>query len=204
VDVVRVDHFRGFESYWEIPAEHETAIEGRWVKGPGEHFFREIERQLGSCHIIVEDLGLITEDVHALRDLLGTPGMRVLQFAFDGDEENPHLPANYPEHSVAYTGTHDNDTLRGWWESLSQEERGQVQRWIGSEHPSNWDFIRAVFESPASLVIVPLQDLSSMGPESRMNVPGSGTDNWTWRAAELPGPSVAERLRELTRETGRV
>lgn len=203
VDIVRVDHFRGFESYWEIPVEEETAVRGEWRKGPGEDFFREIEKQVDYARIIVEDLGIITPAVHALREKIGAPGMRVLQFAFDGDATNPHLPENYPAHSVAYTGTHDNDSLLGWWESLPDEERRRVVDWIGTDAPSNQDFIAAVMRSAADIVIIPLQDLLGLGSKSRMNVPGVASGNWTWQTSELPGSDVARRFHQAARSTGR-
>ncbi len=203
VDIVRVDHFRGFESYWEIPAEEETAVKGEWRPGPGEPFFSEIERQLDSGRIIVEDLGIITRAVEELRDAIGAPGMRVMQFAFDGDEKNPHLPGNYPAHSVAYTGTHDNDTTRGWWDALSSEERARVARAIGTDSPSTWDFIGQVMKSAADIVVFPLQDLEGFGSEARMNVPGVASDNWSWQASQLPDAEVQARLREMTRSAGR-
>ncbi|HUE96681.1 MAG TPA: 4-alpha-glucanotransferase [Longimicrobiaceae bacterium] len=203
VDVVRIDHFRGFESYWEIPADAPTAIEGRWVEGPGADFFRSVERQLGHLPVIAEDLGLITPAVEELRDELAFPGMRVLQFAFNGDPGNPHLPENYPQLSVGYTGTHDNDTTTGWWRSAPPKARRQVARRLGTEHPSSWDFIRAVFESDAALTIIPLQDVLGLGSEARMNTPGVPARNWTWRIESLPSDEVAERLRDPARRAGR-
>jgi 4-alpha-glucanotransferase len=203
VDVVRLDHFRGFESYWAIPASEETAVSGRWRAGPGADFFRQVQRRLGSLPVIAEDLGLITDAVDALREELGFPGMRVLQFAFDGDPNNPHLPENHPVDSIAYTGTHDNDTLLGWWAATSREERRRVRRWLGVRRPDEWDFIAAVFRSAARLAIVPLQDVLGLGSEARMNTPGSSSRNWTWRLERLPAEGAAERLGRLTRETGR-
>jgi 4-alpha-glucanotransferase len=203
VDIVRIDHFRGFESYWEIDAAEPTAVHGRWVEGPGEAFFRHVERELGVLPMIAEDLGLITREVDALRDDLGIPGMRVLQFAFDGDPRNPHLPDNYPPNTVAYTGTHDNDTVIGWWSSVGREEKRRVEEWLGTAEPSNWSFIDAVFGSPASTAIVPLQDIFGLGSEARMNTPGEPASNWTWRALEIPGEATANRLRSLAARTGR-
>lgn len=203
VDVGRIDHFRGFESYWEIPAEAPTAVEGRWVPGPGAEFFHEIERQLGPLPLIAEDLGLITSGVEELRDALGLPGMRVLQFAFDGDGRNPHLPDNYPELAVAYTGTHDNDTISGWWAAASDEERGRVSAWLGIQEPSNWDFVESVFRSRAALAIVPLQDLLGLGAEARMNDPAMASGSWTWRSPNSPDPELARRLLTLARNTKR-
>jgi 4-alpha-glucanotransferase len=204
VDVVRIDHFRGFESFWEIEACEPTAVRGHWRKGPGAPFFREVERQLGYLPVIAEDLGLITREVEQLRDELGYPGMRVLQFAFDGDPRNPHLPANCPSRSVAYTGTHDNDTVIGWWSALEQVERQRVREWLGQAAPTHWHFIEAVMASPASVAIVPLQDVLGLGSEARMNTPGETASNWTWHLAELPGRDAAARLRSVTTRTGRI
>ncbi|MEX2570451.1 MAG: 4-alpha-glucanotransferase [Gemmatimonadota bacterium] len=204
VDIIRVDHFRGFEAYWEIPASEATAVNGRWVAGPGAEFFHRIEAQLGRLPLIAEDLGLITPEVDALREALGFPGMRVLQFAFDGDPSNPHLPANYTTEAVAYTGTHDNDTILGWWSEVSAAERQRVRRAMGVEDPVAWDFIEAVFASSARLTIAPMQDLLGLGSEARMNTPGRTEDNWSWRIpAGEPGTEVAGRLLELARRTGR-
>ncbi|MEX2584614.1 MAG: 4-alpha-glucanotransferase [Gemmatimonadota bacterium] len=205
VDVLRVDHFRGFESYWEIPAEEETAVAGRWVKGPGAEFFRALERELGPLPIIAEDLGLITPEVDELRRELDFPGMRVIQFAFDGDPANTHLPVNYTAASVAYTGTHDNDTIVGWWAAAGTPEREQARLSLKEPQPDAWDFIRAVLSSSADLAIIPLQDLLSLPSGARMNTPGRATDNWTWRLAEHdPDDAIAARLRNLTERTNRL
>jgi 4-alpha-glucanotransferase len=206
LDVARVDHFRGFESYWEIPAEEETAIRGRWVTGPGAEFFHVIEQKLGPLPLIAEDLGLITPEVDALRVHLGLPGMRVLQFAFDGDPENPHLPENHPALSVSYTGTHDNDTVVGWWERADPELRGRVRARIPAGSDGiHWDLIRAAFSSPAVWAIVPLQDVLGLGNEGRMNTPGVPVGNWSWRFREesLSG-SAMSRLRTAAADAGRV
>lgn len=205
VDVVRIDHFRGFESYWEIPAEEETAVSGEWRPGPGAAFFRAVQEQLGDLPLIAEDLGLITPEVHALRDELGYPGMRVLQFAFDGDPTNPHLPSNYPERTVAYTGTHDNDTIVGWWQNASREERTAARELFeGSDRPVQEAFMELLFESRARLVLAPLQDVLGLGAESRMNTPGTNEGNWRWRLrpGEMRGDH-AQLLLEITRASGR-
>lgn len=206
VDLVRIDHFRGFEAYWEIPASEETALNGRWVHGPGQALFREVERKLGELPVIAEDLGLITEEVEALRDALNYPGMRVLQFAFDGDASNPHLPENHPANSVAYTGTHDNDTALGWWHGASAEERERAGRILPEEPDEvHWALIEAVFRSPARLAVVPLQDVLGLESDARMNTPGTSSSNWTWRfGPEALTEEAGERLRELTRRTGRL
>jgi 4-alpha-glucanotransferase len=207
VDVARVDHFRGFESYWEIPAGEETAIHGTWKPGPGRRLFDVLERELGPVPLIAEDLGLITPEVEALRDALGLPGMRVLQFAFgEGDEENPHDPAKHPENAVAYTGTHDNDTAAGWAASVGARERAGLERALGpSEGDLHWRMIDATFRSRAAVAIVPFQDVLGLGSDARMNTPGSARGNWAWRVA--PGaatPELAARLREATLAAGRV
>ena len=204
VDIVRIDHFRGFEASWEIPADAETAVDGEWVKGPGTAFFRSLAEQLGTLPLIAEDLGLITPEVEELRDELGLPGMRVLQFGFDGDPKNTHLPDNYTSVSVAYTGTHDNDTTAGWWQTLPSDQRHQVKRWMKEQHPSTWDLIRAVFESSSQLAVIPVQDLLSLGSEARLNTPGEANNNWTWRmGGHNLTQAVADRLRQLTHATGR-
>ena len=205
VDIVRVDHFRGFEAYWEIPAEEETAVKGSWEPGPGAEFFRAVQGRLEELPVIAEDLGLITPEVDALRAELGYPGMRVVQFAFDGDPTNPHLPENYPENTVAYTGTHDNDTIMGWWEEASPDEReAAARRFRSSDLPVNEAFIDLVFRSAARLAITPIQDVLGLGTEARMNTPGTSGDNWIWRLrnGELR-PDHADRLRRLSRGAGR-
>lgn len=206
VDVVRVDHFRGFEAYWEIPAAEETAVNGEWRPGPGAPFFRAVAAELGELPLIAEDLGLITEGVERLREDLGYPGMRVVQFAFDGNDANPHLPENYPELTVAYTGTHDNDTIVGWWEGAEESERRAArERLSDATLPVHEAFLELVFRSSARLVIAPVQDVLGMGDEARMNTPGTSEGNWTWRLREgMPGAADAERLRKLTAETGRL
>ncbi|HET8656639.1 MAG TPA: 4-alpha-glucanotransferase [Longimicrobiaceae bacterium] len=206
VDVVRVDHFRGFESYWAIPAASETAVEGEWRKGPGAEFFRALERRLGGLPLVAEDLGLITPAVEALRDELDLPGMRVLQFAFDGDPGNPHLPRNYPANCVGYTGTHDNDTLAGWWEKASERERDAVRRLVGGDdgRPIEWEMMELLFRSDAALVVVPAQDVLGLGSGARMNTPGTVAGNWSWRLR--PGElddRLGRRLGDLARRTGR-
>jgi len=206
VDVVRIDHFRGFEAYWEIPADLPTAERGRWVEGPGEALFRAIESALGQrLPIIVEDLGMITPEVIALRERLGYPGMRVLQFAFGGDDINPHRPENYIQNCVVYTATHDNDTTVGWFASLSEKERRSVREYLGTDGSDiAWDLIRLAMRSIADIAIVPLQDVLSLGSEARMNFPGKAEGNWVWRCD--PGQLTTlhlNRLGEMTEATGR-
>jgi 4-alpha-glucanotransferase len=188
VDIVRIDHFRGFEAYWEVPAAEPEAIRGRWVKGPGLSFFREMEKELGKMPIIAEDLGMITPAVEELRDALGFPGMKVLQFAFDSDETNAYLPHNYPHRNcVAYTGTHDNDTTVGWYFSdrVSPAAKARLLRYARSREgsPVHWDLIRIALASVANLVITPLQDILGFGSDCRMNLPGTARGNWRWRVA---------------------
>lgn len=182
MDMVRVDHFRGFAAGWQIPADQPVAVHGRWVTGPGLDFFENVAAELGELPIIVEDLGLITDDVIALREQLGYPGMKVLQFAFGDDNRNPYLPHNYDRNAVVYTGTHDNDTTRGWFASCSSWEREHALRYVGTRGDEiNWDLIRLAFASVAALAIVPLQDVLGLGSESRMNVPARMSGNWQWR-----------------------
>ena len=203
-DAVRVDHFRGFESYWEIPADEDTAQNGRWVKGPGDRVFRAFEKALGELPIVAEDLGEITPEVEALRDELELPGMKVLQFAFSGPD-NAFLPHEYEGSNwVVYTGTHDNDTTAGWWQSAGPEGRDFVRRYLGKEFVSVWDFIRAAYSSVAGRAIVPMQDTLELGSEHRMNVPGTVGGNWAWRLKRSAlTPQLARRLRSLTETYGR-
>lgn len=205
VDFARVDHFRGFEAYWEVPAEEETALNGTWQPGPGTRLFRALEEEMGPLPLIAEDLGLITPEVEALRDELGFPGMRVLHFAFGDDEKNPHLPANHVANSVAYTGTHDNDTSRGWWEAAGKAERAGLRKLTPApEGEIHWGMIETVFRSDAAVAIVPVQDVLGLGSEARMNTPGTAEGNWAWRLREgVLTPELAARLRELTVASGR-
>jgi 4-alpha-glucanotransferase len=206
VDVIRLDHFRGFAAAWHIPAEAPTAQSGNWMSGPGSDFLETVQREFGGLPFIAEDLGMITPDVTALRDSYQLPGMRVLQFGFDGDSKNPHLPHNYVHNSVAYTGTHDNNTTRGWFEALPDSQKQIVQNYIGrSAGDISADLIRRIWTSPAALAIVPLQDLLNLSAEARMNVPGSTKGNWRWRSTEsmLSGPAFGW-LRDLTNVSNRV
>lgn len=202
VDVVRIDHFRGFEAYWQIPASEETAVNGKWVKGPGLAFFTKIKPYLGELPIIAEDLGVITPEVELLRDTLGFPGMKVLQFAFDSDERNVYLPHNYTTvNCVAYTGTHDNDTTLGWYFSntVLPASKARALRYAHSQtgSPIHWDFIRMAYASVADLVIVPLQDVLGFGSDCRMNIPGTSQGNWRWRcAARFLSAETAKALRD--------
>jgi len=205
VDIIRLDHFRGFEACWAVPAGEETAAKGCWVKGPGADLFHALEQALGRLPIIVEDLGLITRRVKALRDELGFPGMKVLQFAFTGDPDDAYLPHNYEHNCVVYTGTHDNDTTLGWWNSLDQRARARVQVYLGRHGDDiSWDMIRLALMSVADLAIFPLQDVLGIGSEGRMNTPGRMSGNWGWRYTDgLLNDRVRERLRGLTEIYGR-
>ncbi len=181
-DSVRVDHFRGFEAYWEIDAKEETAINGHWVKAPGEELFKTLSKYFDELPIVVEDLGTITPEVDALREQFGWPGMKILQFAFDGSDSNPYLPHNHIQNCVVYTGTHDNDTTLSWYEDLPQETRDTIAYYLGnSSEPMPWSMVEATFRSVANWAIVPMQDLMSLGKGHRMNVPGVTQGNWTWR-----------------------
>jgi 4-alpha-glucanotransferase len=182
VDVVRIDHFRGFAANWSVPFEAETAAEGWWDRGPGADLFQSVERELGSVPIIVEDLGLITDDVRELRKSLGLPGMAVLQFAFDDDPYNVYLPHNVARNSVIYTGTHDNQTTVGWFASAPDSARQQVLAYLGRDGSDiAWDMIRLALNSQAVIAIAPMQDVLRLGDEARMNVPGRPDGNWSWR-----------------------
>ncbi len=182
VDIVRIDHFRGFAGYWEIPAGMPTAEKGRWVPGPGADFFFSIREGLGELPLIAEDLGEITPDVFELRDQFGLPGMKILQFAFGGDPDEDFLPHNYPQNCVAYTGTHDNDTTLGWYRSAPEKERDFCRRYLGrSDQDIVWNMIRGVWQSVAMFALAPLQDFLVLDSEARMNYPGNPSGNWTWR-----------------------
>lgn len=184
-DIVRLDHFRGFEAYWAIGAAEETAVNGEWVLGPGRKLFEALEKALGPLPLVAEDLGMITAEVDALRLALDMPGMKVIQFGFSDRDAHIHLPHRYAEATVAYTGTHDNDTTLGWWRTASERERAEVQAYVGPVHGRPvWPLIRAVAASPAALTIFPAQDLLELGSEARMNTPAVANGNWSWRAPE--------------------
>jgi 4-alpha-glucanotransferase len=215
VDVVRLDHFRGFAAAWEVPAEHETAERGRWVEAPGRDIFNAMRAAIGDdLPIVAEDLGTITPDVHALRDEFQFPGMRVLQFAFGGDPHDTHLPHEYTRASFAYTGTHDNDTVAGWFAARSGEDAGEAARrerenclkYLGTDGAEiNWDFIRAAQMSVAVVSVAQLQDVLGLGTEARMNVPASAEGNWAWRFTEgALTEELAARLKGMTALYGRL
>jgi len=201
-DYIRIDHFRGFAAYWSIPYGETTAINGTWKPAPGKELFSAVRSQLGPVPIIAEDLGLITSDVTELIEYCDFPGMKVLQFAFDSNEENDHLPHNYQAHSVVYTGTHDNDTVRGWFEHATPEDQDFACNYLKSTSKSQiqWEFIQTCLSSVAKFALAPLQDLLGLGSSARMNLPGSFGGNWTWRYdAKALRPEIARQLRELTR-----
>ena len=205
VDVARVDHFRGFAACWEIPPEDKTAVNGRWRAVPGAALFAAVRAELGPLPLIAEDLGLITPDVHELREELRLPGMRVLQFAFDQDPGNPHLPENYPADSVAYTGTHDNATAMGWWSAAPAAERTEAARRFTGDEAEHWQLIRLVFNSAAAWAVLPLQDVLGLTDSARMNIPGEAGGNWRWRFAPAAlSTALAAHLRDLTRAARRL
>jgi 4-alpha-glucanotransferase len=198
-DYIRLDHFRGFVNYWEVPAGNTTAEIGRWLPGPGAHFFEVVQKELGKLPIIAEDLGEISQNVFDLRDKFELPGMKICQFAFTGDPDDPFLPHNYPKNCVAYSGTHDNDTALGWYQSAPEKEKDFYRRYLArSGENVSWDLIRAVWSSVANMAIAPLQDFLSLGSEARMNFPGKASGNWSWRV--LPdqiSTDLSGRIQEI-------
>ncbi len=205
VDIVRIDHFRGFAGYWEIPASEPTAVKGQWVPGPGEPLFKAISKALGPVPIIAEDLGVITPDVDALRKKFGYPGMRILQFAFGGDAKDRFLPHNHEPDTVVYTGTHDNDTTAGWWATASDQERHYARGYLATDgHDMPWTLIRAAMASVADTAVHPMQDVLALPTECRMNFPGQESGWWGWRFDwSQVQPWHAGRLAELGRLYGR-
>ncbi len=209
VDMVRLDHFRGFAAAWHVPAGATTAKSGHWQAGPGADFFSAVQRELGVLPFIAEDLGLITPDVHALRDQFHLAGTRVLQFAFDGHSDNPHLPHNHVYDTVVYTGTHDNPSSREWYEELPTDQRQNLWRYLkspqGESRDVAWDLMRLAWSSVSALTIAPLQDLLNLGPEGRMNVPGRADGNWMWRCTEkMLAAADFHSLRALTGSSNRL
>jgi 4-alpha-glucanotransferase len=210
LDAIRIDHFRAFEAAWHVPAGATTAREGRWVAGPGAEFFNAVRRALDGLPLLAEDLGVITPAVEALRDEFRLPGMRVLQFAFDGQASNPHLPHNYVHNAVAYTGTHDNDTARGWYDGLPEGERRvlweYLRRAAGTAEEVPAEMIRLVWLSRAALAMTPLQDLLGLGSEARMNVPGRADAQWRWRCSrsDFLDDVTVTWLRDLTEVSQRL
>jgi 4-alpha-glucanotransferase len=210
VDVIRLDHFRAFAAAWHVPAGEPTAQSGKWIAGPGADFFRVVQRELGALPFIAEDLGFITPDVYALRDQFHLPGMRVLQFAFDGKPDNPYLPSNYGDgNTVVYTGTHDNPTTRGWFDELPDYERQRVSSYLKLRDSEGSKAAPALmglaWSSAAALSMAPLQDLLNLGKEARMNVPGRPEGNWRWRSTEsMLSDEAFEWLRNLTKNSNRL
>ncbi|MEB3293008.1 MAG: 4-alpha-glucanotransferase [Synechococcales bacterium] len=208
VDWIRIDHFRGFEAFWSVPQGEETAINGEWIKAPGDEFFQTLRQQLGKLPILAEDLGVITPEVEALRDKYEFPGMRVLHFAFGSDPGNSFLPFNYVRNCVVYTGTHDNDTTVSWFEKLADWEKDHLMVQIGcvSSEGIHWDLIRQALGSIANLAIFPLQDLYGLGSDARMNFPGVPEGNWEWRYREeaILTDWIRDRLRWMTTRFGRL
>jgi 4-alpha-glucanotransferase len=209
VDIVRIDHFRGFVDYWEIPAGEPTAINGRWVKGPGVGLFEAIQEALGDLAVIAEDLGIITDEVEQLRKKLHFPGMRILHFAFGGDNNNAYLPHNYDANTVVYTGTHDNNTTQGWWQEASEQVRHHAKHYLDLQSPQDeanihWKLITAASASVAATAIHPMQDVLGLNGQSRMNLPGVGEGYWQWRFTwEQVAPIHADQLRKVTQLFGR-
>jgi 4-alpha-glucanotransferase len=208
VDLIRLDHFRGFAAAWHIPAGAATARSGQWVQGPGAEFFRAVQRELGTLPFIAEDLGIITPDVRALLDQFHLPGTRVLQFAFDGDPGNPYLPHNYSLNCVAYTGTHDNNTTRGWFEELPDAQRQNLWHYLkrppGRSGEAAASLIRLAWSSVAALALAPLQDVLNLAADARMNIPGRAEGNWRWRSSEeMLSHSAFEWLSDLTKTSNR-
>ena len=202
---IRIDHFRGFAAYWAIPFGEETAINGEWVKAPGMELFEAIRENLGDLPIIAEDLGVITEDVVQLRKKFGLSGMKILQFAFDPNETNNYLPYTFAPNYVVYTGTHDNDTVMGWYKQLTEKGKDNLHNYTYSDGSDiSWSMIRLAWESVANVAIVPVQDLLALGSEARMNTPGTSENNWIWRCENnVLTDKLAQRLKKLTELYGR-
>ena len=205
-DIVRIDHFRGFQACWSIPASEETAINGHWEEVPGRKLFERLQEQKGNLPIVAEDLGVITPEVEQLRDDFGFPGMKILQFAFDSGPDNPYLPENYSSNSVVYTGTHDNDTTLGWWRGLTTGQKDRVQDYLGTPLPDiPWELIQLAMSSAADLCVIPCQDILSLDKESRFNTPGQAMGNWGWQitSGQLTD-ALADRLLKLTEKYHRL
>jgi 4-alpha-glucanotransferase len=210
VDIVRIDHFRGFEAYWQIPADEPTAIKGEWVSGPGADLFKKIEEVLGKLPIIAEDLGVITPEVEAIRDEFGFPGMKIMQYAFDQKRHarNQYLPHNYISNCVVYTGTHDNNTTLGWYASTSQKTKDYMSNYLITspidENNIVETLIRLVWSSVANFALIPLQDLLNLDESARMNLPGSESGNWEWRFTwEQVNPEFKQLISDMTILYGR-
>ena len=201
-DIIRIDHFRGFEAYWAVPYGDDTAINGQWVKGPGIDLFNKIKEELGELPIIAEDLGLMTQGVIDLREATGFPGMKILGFAFDSEEENDYLPHTYTKNCVVYTGTHDNDTLIGWFTKAKEEDKQVARNYLNSHSDDeiHWDALRGAWSSVANMAIAPIQDFLGLGSEARINTPGVASGNWQWRLKDgVLTDELAERIAKLTK-----
>ena len=206
VDLIRVDHFRGFRAYWQVKYGETTAMNGEWVEAPGDEVFEALRQELGTLPILAEDLGVITPDVEALRDKFDFPGMKILHFAFGSGPDNPYLPFNCTQNCLVYTGTHDNNTTVGWFQSMPEEVRIFVEGYLGgfSDHGIHWDLTRLALSSVANQVIIPVQDLLGLGSEARMNLPSTSGGNWAWRyQPEALTDEIGEHLRQLTDTYGR-
>ncbi len=204
-DLIRIDHFRGFEACWEIPASCETAIDGKWVPAPGDALFNQLVKTFGELPLVAEDLGIITEQVTALREKYCMPGMKILQFAFGDDGSNPYLPHSHTCDSVSYTGTHDNNTTLGWFEELDDHTKARVYEYLGESHETMpWLLIRASLESVSQLAVVPMQDILSLDGSHRMNVPGTTEGNWSWRFEwDMVADDCGPRMKHLNELYGR-
>ncbi|TNF92137.1 MAG: 4-alpha-glucanotransferase [Gammaproteobacteria bacterium] len=205
-DVIRIDHFRGFEAYWEIPAEDETAVNGCWVKAPGEAFLAALKREFSNLPLVAEDLGVITPEVDALRKKFDLPGMKILQFAFDGSPQNPYLPHNHHHNSVVYTGTHDNDTTVSWFALLAPDQQSNFEEYLGCviKDDMPWPLIRTAMASVANIAILPMQDVLALDGSHRMNVPGTSEGNWRWRFNWQQVPDdLTVRLHEMVQRYSR-
>ena len=198
-DMIRIDHFRGFQACWSIPAHETTAVNGHWEEVPGRRLLEKLQALNPKMPIIAEDLGIITADVEKLRDDFGLPGMKILQFAFDSGPDNPYLPENHPSNSVVYTGTHDNDTTLGWWRSLSKTQKDRVRDYLGKRHPEMpRDLIELAMASQANLCIIPCQDILGLDKSARFNTPGRATGNWQWQLSrDMLTDDLARRMRKL-------
>ena len=208
-DTVRIDHFRGFDEYYSIPFGDQTAERGHWEKGPGMDLFNTVKEKLGDVDVIAEDLGYLTESVIEMVKESGYPGMKVLQFAFDSREESDYLPHNYERNCVVYTGTHDNDTILGWYYVMSEEDREFSKEYMGNAKSTDeelpWDFIRMSMESVANLAVTPMQEFLGLGTEARINYPSTLGNNWKWRLLpEQFTPELAKRIHRLTQITARI
>jgi 4-alpha-glucanotransferase len=206
VDIVRLDHFRGFEAYWSVPFGNETAVDGQWVKGPGDDFFKAVKEGLGDLPIIAEDLGVITDGVIKMREDFNLPGMKIMQFAFAADPEDDFLPHNYPQNCVAYTGTHDNNTTRGWYDNAPERESDFCRRYLArSGDDIAWSMVRVLWRSVADWVLAPMQDFLSLGEWARMNYPGNPSGNWNWRMhPDATTEGLVRRLYETNYLYGRL